>query len=113
MSRKNQLKLLISFKNQIFGNNFTKANMATKKDSTENCDRHMTRSQTLKQQLTDPQIEHDERNSEYFFRIGTDKAFLSFDKCNNLIVMQHTEVPATFSGKGLGKLLAKVSVYGK
>lgn len=72
-----------------------------------------TRSQTLKQQLSTLNVEHNADGLEFFIRIGTTKAFLSYwhDK-HNVVVMEHTEVPAEYGGQGIGKHLAKVSLFG-
>lgn len=64
---------------------------------------YMTRSKDFT-----PQIQHDVENRNFFINLGTTKAFLSYNKFDNLLVLEHTEVPAKYAGKGLGKLLAKV-----
>lgn len=64
---------------------------------------YMTRSKinTLK-------VQHDVKNEQFFIDLGTPNAFLSYKKYGNIIEMEHTEVPNVHTGKGLGKLLAKV-----
>lgn len=66
-------------------------------------DGYMTRSKKVT-----PQIQHDLENMEFFIDLDTSRAFLSYKKCDKILVLEHTEVPEKFSGKGLGKLLAKV-----
>lgn len=68
-------------------------------------DGYMTRSKKFT-----PQIQHDVENMEFFIDLDTSKAFLSYEKFDKILVLEHTEVPAEFAGKGLGKLLAKVCV---
>lgn len=66
---------------------------------------YMTRSKKIT-----PQIQHDVENMVFFIDVGTSRAFLSYQKSDKLMVLEHTEVPAAFAGKGLGKLLAKVGL---
>lgn len=75
--------------------------MATENEC--NSSGYMTRSKN-----TTPKIQHDVENMIFFMKLGTSKAFLSYTKCDNIIQMEHTEVPEMYGGKGLGKLLAKV-----
>lgn len=64
---------------------------------------YMTRSKSFT-----PQIQHDLKNGQFFIEFDTTRAYLSYKKIDNILVMEHTEVPVKFAGKGLGKLLAKV-----
>lgn len=70
--------------------------------------RYMLRSKTHK----NPKIQHDPSNEMFFMKLGTSMAFISYKKFTkeNIIQMDHTEVPEMFKGKGFGKLLAKVCV---
>lgn len=67
---------------------------------------YMTRSKKFT-----PQIQHDVEKMVFFIELGTSKAFLSYKKFDKLMVLEHTEVPVEFGGKGLGKLLAKVCLH--
>lgn len=70
-----------------------------------------TRSQAANHQLAALNVEHDADSLEFFIRIGPAKAFISYwHDAHNVVVMEHTEVPAKFGGRGIGKHLAKVSV---
>lgn len=64
---------------------------------------YMTRSKTFT-----PQIQHDIENQNFFIDFNASRAFLSYNKINKILVMEHTEVPPQLAGKGLGKSLAKV-----
>lgn len=66
-----------------------------------NC--YMTRSKKFT-----PKIQHDVENTVFFIELGTSRAYLSYQKSDKILVMEHTEVPAEYAGKGLGKILAKV-----
>lgn len=63
----------------------------------------MTRSKT-----NTPKVQHDLENEQFFIELDASNAFLSYTKCDNVIQMDHTEVPQVYSGRGLGKVLAKV-----
>ena len=42
---------------------------------------------------------------------STDKAYLAYDTTNSgSVILHHTEVPSAFRGKGVAKILAKVSI---
>lgn len=70
----------------------------------------MTRSQAKKQDVSTLIVEHNADGLEFFIRIGTAKAFISYwHDLHNVVVMEHTEVPAEFGGQGIGKHLAEVS----
>lgn len=71
--------------------------------------RYMLRSKTH----DNPKVQHDPVNEMFFIKLGTSKAFISYTKCadENIIQIDHTEVPEMYNGKGFGKLLAKVCVY--
>lgn len=64
---------------------------------------YMTRSKSFT-----PQIQHDIKNQHFFIDFDASKAFISYNKIDNILVMEHTEVPPELGGKGLGKSLAKV-----
>lgn len=70
---------------------------------------YMTRSKALT-----PHVQHDVNSRQFFIDLGTTRAFLSYKKSDKIIIMEHTEVPANYTGKGFGNLLAKVRwrVYG-
>lgn len=71
---------------------------------------YMTRSQVVKHQLSALNVEHDTDSLEFFIRIGTSKEFISYwHDAPDVVVMEHTEVPAEFGGQGIGKHLAEVS----
>ncbi|XP_055549689.1 protein NATD1-like [Wyeomyia smithii] len=57
-------------------------------------------------------VEHDHQKSEFIVELHNDKAFLSYscDKPNRMIILNHTEVPAVFRGKGVGKQLAETAL---
>lgn len=65
--------------------------------------RYMTRSQSV-----EPQVQHDVENKLFYIDLGTSRAFITYEKIGHILQMTHTEVPKEYSGKGLGKLLAKV-----
>lgn len=64
---------------------------------------YMTRSKSFT-----PQVQHDIENENFFIDIDASRAFLSYNKIDKILVMEHTEVPPQLGGKGLGKSLAKV-----
>ena len=42
----------------------------------------------------------------------TDKAYLAYDTTSSgSVILHHTEVPSAFRGKGVAKILAKVSYF--
>ncbi|XP_068247380.1 protein NATD1-like [Palaemon carinicauda] len=56
------------------------------------------------------QVHHDERNMEFYIKLGDDKAFLQYDVLNPVtgaVDLQHTVVPEVFQGQGIAKVLAK------
>lgn len=53
-------------------------------------------------------VDHDVRRKEFFIKIDSDKAFIQYSKMGNVMYLEHTEVPEAFSGRGIGKILAKV-----
>nr|CAD7258814.1 unnamed protein product [Timema shepardi] len=52
-------------------------------------------------------VHHDKRASQFYVKIGKDKATIQYEKLNSTLDLQHTDVPEVFQGKGLGKILAK------
>ncbi|KAG0718006.1 Protein NATD1 [Chionoecetes opilio] len=53
---------------------------------------------------------HDTHNMEFYVKLGEDKAYLQYDILNpktKAVDLQHTVVPETFRGQGIGKVLAK------
>lgn len=71
--------------------------------------RYMLRSKTLE----NPKIQHNPENEMFSMKLGTSKAFITYTKFTdeNIIQMDHTEVPKMYNGKGYGKLLAKVCAF--
>lgn len=55
-------------------------------------------------------VDHDPAKREFYIKIGNDKAFIQYNKVGDLMRLEHTEVPDTFSGRGVGKILAKVFI---
>lgn len=53
-------------------------------------------------------VDHDVANKEFFIKIDNDRAFIQYTKVGSVMHLDHTEVPDAFSGKGIGKILAKV-----
>lgn len=70
---------------------------------------YMTRSRSA-EQSANPLVEHDADNKQFVIKIGNDKAYLLYRRVDNVIHMDHTEVPDVFQGKGVGKILAKVKL---
>ncbi|XP_064472250.1 protein NATD1-like isoform X2 [Ornithodoros turicata] len=53
-------------------------------------------------------VEHDEKNKEFFIRLGKDKAVLQYEVVNaTTLDLVHTEVPESMRGQGIAKHLAK------
>lgn len=55
-------------------------------------------------------VVHDEKNKEFFIKLGGDKAFLQYDvldPATGAVDLQHTVVPEVFRGQGIAKVLAK------
>lgn len=53
-------------------------------------------------------VDHDTKRKEFFIKMGGDKAFIQYNKLGEVMHLEHTEVPDAFSGRGVGKILAKV-----
>lgn len=53
-------------------------------------------------------VEQDAKKREFFIRIGTERAILQYNKIGDVMHLEHTEVPEALSGRGIGKILAKV-----
>lgn len=53
-------------------------------------------------------VNHDVKKSEFFIKLDNEKAFIQYTKLGNIIKLEETQVPDIFSGKGVGKILAKV-----
>ncbi|KAL7641907.1 UNVERIFIED_CONTAM: hypothetical protein RMT77_007781 [Armadillidium vulgare] len=56
------------------------------------------------------EVIHDKDNHEFYIKIGDDKAHLQYEVINNAtgdVDLLHTEVPQSFRGKGVAKILAK------
>nr|CAD7403138.1 unnamed protein product [Timema poppensis] len=53
-------------------------------------------------------VHHDKSASQFYVKIGKDKATIQYEKLNSTLDLQHTDVPEVFQGKGLGKILAKI-----
>uniref|UniRef100_A0A2R5LBQ4 Protein NATD1 n=1 Tax=Ornithodoros turicata TaxID=34597 RepID=A0A2R5LBQ4_9ACAR len=55
-------------------------------------------------------VEHDEKNKEFFIRLGKDKAVLQYEVVNaTTLDLVHTEVPESMRGQGIAKHLAKAA----
>nr|CAD7455225.1 unnamed protein product [Timema tahoe] len=54
-------------------------------------------------------VHHDKGASQFYVKIGKDKATIQYEKLNGTLDLQHTDVPEVFQGKGIGKILAKVA----
>lgn len=82
--------------------------MVNENDEPSASGRYMLRSKSHES----PKVQHDPVQQIFFMKLGTSKAFISYTKCadENIIEMDHTEVPEMYNGKGFGKLLAKVCV---
>nr|CAD7397198.1 unnamed protein product [Timema cristinae] len=52
-------------------------------------------------------VHHDKCASQFYVKIGKDKATIQYEKLNSTLDLQHTDVPVVFQGKGIGKILAK------
>lgn len=80
--------------------------MIRENDESSGGSKYMLRSKTEKT----PKVEHDPKKEMFFIKLGTSTAFISYTTCadENVIQMDHTEVPEMYNGKGFGKLLAKV-----
>lgn len=53
-------------------------------------------------------VDHDTKRKEFFIKMGSDRAFIQYNKVGEVMHLEHTEVPEIFSGRGVGKILAKV-----
>ncbi|XP_053698180.1 protein NATD1-like [Sabethes cyaneus] len=73
------------------------------------CLLHFARSSFCSKAFT---VEHDRERSEFNVKLHNSKAFLNYscDKPNRTIILNHTEVPAVFQGKGVGKQLAETAL---
>lgn len=82
--------------------------MINENDASSDGGRYMLRSKSHE----NPKVQHDPVEKIFFMKLGTSKAFISYTLCadENIIEMDHTEVPKMYNGKGFGKLLAKVCV---
>lgn len=58
-------------------------------------------------------VEQDARKREFFIKIGNERAILQYNKIGDVMHLEHTEVPDTLSGRGIGKILAKVWSHNK
>uniref|UniRef100_H2YIA0 Protein NATD1 n=1 Tax=Ciona savignyi TaxID=51511 RepID=H2YIA0_CIOSA len=58
-------------------------------------------------------VQHDSAKREFFIEIPgcKERAFLSYEPLGGRVVdLQHTVVPETFRGRGMGKLLAQAAL---
>lgn len=53
-------------------------------------------------------VDHDVGRKEFVIKIDNERAFIQYNKIGNVMYLEHTEVPEAFSGRGIGKILAKV-----
>ena len=52
-------------------------------------------------------FQHDESLQEFSLNINGAKAFISYSKEDGIIYLNHTEVPASLRGQGVGKMLVE------
>ncbi|GIY64914.1 n-acetyltransferase domain-containing protein 1 [Caerostris darwini] len=70
-----------------------------------------TRGQLLRLYSTQYKVEHDQDLKEFSLGDGKEKAFLQYQTLpSNIIELEHTVVPESFQGKGIGKLLAEAAL---
>lgn len=69
-----------------------------------------TRGQRARFSTDGLKVLHNPAKSEFTIHFDTHKAFLKYQQHGDLIELEHTEVPEVFRGKGVGKLLAEVSI---
>lgn len=57
-------------------------------------------------------VEHDVKNHKFVIKLDPDNsAFIDYEQLNNSeVLLYHTEVPELYGGKGIGQVLADVSV---
>lgn len=56
-------------------------------------------------------VEHDPKSKLFYISLNDDKAYIQYTKNDNddsVINLDHTVVPDSFGGRGVGKILAKV-----
>lgn len=69
------------------------------------------RSQSSKVSTDKLFVEHDKKQSEFVIKINSDRATILYQLDGNTINLKETEVPNVFQGKGVGKVLAEVSIH--
>ena len=53
------------------------------------------------------EFQHDENLQEFSLKINGAKAFISYSKEDGVIYLNHTEVPVSLRGQGVGKMLVE------
>jgi len=52
-------------------------------------------------------IEHDARHQEFSLKINGAKAFITYTVKNGVVYLDHTEVPSSLRGQGVGRKLVE------
>lgn len=56
-------------------------------------------------------VDHDTRRKQFFIELDRGNAFISYNRSGDVMHLEHTEVPQALSGRGIGKVLAKVHSF--
>lgn len=91
-------------------NQLKKAVSAGRKETLATSKTMTLRSQTAHLSTNKLFVEHDKKHSEFFIKINSDRAMIQYEINGNTINLKETEVPNVFQGKGVGKILAEVSI---
>lgn len=54
-------------------------------------------------------VKHDDVNHMFYVQLDNDVAFIQYDKFNNILDYNETQVPPAFEGRGIAQILAKAA----